>query len=200
MGDSSWGRSNRKKKKRNESKDSENSTDDLDKSSFFDDTFVDEEMLSQVRNLESEAAAQVKFSSEVKRETTLDSDDDELIELLKELKDGAPTILDELDQSNKELPSSSDSDCSLVLSQLSQMSKERYNKEVAETLEMSQVVWDEDPFQDEKKSKSESEDEEDFFESSDVENDDKKSKEDKKDFDDDSFWESYDFDSVLESV
>ncbi len=199
MGDSSWGRSNRKKKKRNESKDSENSTDDLDKSSFFDDTFVDEEMLSQVRNLESEAAAQMKFSSEVKRETTLDSDDDELIELLKELKDGAPTILDELDQSNKELPSSSDSDCSLVLSQLSQMSKERYNKEVAETLEMSQVVWDEDPFQDEKKSKSESE-EEDFFESSDVENDDKKSKEDKKDFDDDSFWESYDFDSVLESV
>jgi len=62
---------------------------------------------------------------------------------------------------------------------LSQLSKDKYENEVTETLEMTQIIdWDDENF---------------FEASNDEEDKDKKN----KDFDDDSFWENYDFDSVL---
>jgi hypothetical protein len=70
---------------------------------------------------------------------------------------------------------------SLILSQhLSQMSKEKYESEVNETLEMTKILdWDDD----------------NFF---DVENQIEQEKKPTQDFDDDSFWENYDFESVLD--
>ena len=69
----------------------------------------------------------------------------------------------------------------LILTQhLSQMSKEKYESEVNETLEMTKILdWDDD----------------NFF---DVENQIEQEKKPTQDFDDDSFWENYDFESVLD--
>ena len=70
---------------------------------------------------------------------------------------------------------------SLILFQhLSQVSKEKYESEVNETLEMTKILdWDDD----------------NFF---DVENQIEQEKKPTQDFDDDSFWENYDFESVLD--
>ena len=60
------------------------------------------------------------------------------------------------------------------------MSKEKYESEVNETLEMTKILdWDDD----------------NFF---DVENQTEQEKKPTQDFDDDSFWENYDFESVLD--
>ena len=60
------------------------------------------------------------------------------------------------------------------------MSKEKYESEVNETLEMTKILdWDDD----------------NFF---DVENQIEPEKKPTQDFDDDSFWENYDFESVLD--
>jgi len=60
------------------------------------------------------------------------------------------------------------------------MSKEKYETEVNETLEMSTIIdWDDD----------------DFFDTENSQED----KKETKDFDEDSFWENYDFDSMLDS-
>lgn len=114
----------------------------LDKTDYFDDTVIDEEAISQL--LEE---TQIQ---------TLDSDDDELIDLLHELKEAPKT-------SQK-----SDSSASLILSTQSQKDK----VDQVETLEMSQIVWDEG----------------DIFENENT---------NKNVFDDDSFWEEYDFDKFL---
>ena len=73
--------------------------------------------------------------------------------------------------------SSSSQSSSLISSQFSQLQREKFEKEVEETLEMSRLIWDEDPFVDQETSGA------DEVTSG--------------DFDDDSFWENYDFESAL---
>ena len=136
----------------------------MDKSEFFNDTLVDEGVISQQFDLGSDELTVMN----------LDNDDMELVELLRELKD-EKTRSKSASKSQK-----SDSSDSLILSQhLSQVSKDKYENEVAETLEMSQILeWDD----------------EDFF---DVDNYDQSNKK-YQDFDEDSFWENYNFDSLLD--
>lgn len=172
---------------------------DPEKSDFFNDTIVDEDLLSQVlSNNESDDF--------INQTVILDSDDDELIELLHELGQdrrdnnkkptdfpvnfGASTSSnidpqlviqddehqDEQQQEEEETKSASSSQSTLILSQMSDKSKENYEKEVAETLEMSQILWENDPFEDEQEAKKD---------------------DDNDDWADDSFWDNYDFDSVL---
>jgi len=145
------------------------------KNSFFEDTIVDEAAMTELLN-DSQSVANVICET-----PTLDSDDDELIELLQELK-RENDVVDE--QKSKLLPSSSRpldssqssiSSGSLVLSQFSQLQREKYDKEVNETLEMSELIWDEDPFIEENVSGQQLQD----------------------DFDNDSFWENYDFEPAL---
>ena len=134
--------------------------------------------------------------------TNLDEDDKELVELLCELKSDQQeensqkadnSISSQTSRNSQKVPSQtksigsknsqkSDSSAdSLILSQhLSQMSKEKYESEVNETLEMTKILdWDDD----------------NFF---DVENQIEQEKKPTQDFDDDSFWENYDFESVLD--
>ena len=134
--------------------------------------------------------------------TNLDEDDKELVELLRELKSDQQEENSQKADSNNSSQTSrnsqktpsqtksigsknsqkSDSSAdSLILSQhLSQMSKEKYESEVNETLEMTKILdWDDD----------------NFF---DVENQIEQEKKPTQDFDDDSFWENYDFESVLD--
>ena len=134
--------------------------------------------------------------------TNLDEDDKELVELLRELKSDqqeensqkADSVnSSQTSRNSQKIPSQtksigsknsqkSDSSAdSLILSQhLSQMSKEKYESEVNETLEMTKILdWDDD----------------NFF---DVENQIEQEKKPTQDFDDDSFWENYDFESVLD--
>ncbi len=161
----------------------------MDKSSLFDNTLVDEDLLS-LSQTESDL-----FASQVNDQVTLDSDEKDLVELLHELQASAsafPKDASEAEHKNKtdiSSPSDNSDDRSLVLSQLSRLSQERYEQEVADTLEMSQVVWNEDPFQD----GSGAEGSDKRTESQQVANE----KEEEK-FDDDPFWDNYDFDSVLD--
>ena len=135
--------------------------------------------------------------------TNLDEDDKELVELLRELKSDQQEENSQKADSNSSQTSSRNSQKipsqtksiigsknsqkrdssadSLILSQhLSQMSKEKYESEVNETLEMTKILdWDDD----------------NFF---DVENQIEQEKKPTQDFDDDSFWENYDFESVLD--
>lgn len=133
----------------------------LDKTDYFDDTIIDEEAISQLLDEETK-------KSDEKSPVILDSDDHELIELLKELND-------------ESISQESDSSSSLILSQLSQLSKEKLEQETVESLEMSQIVWDDD----------------DIFENEDTESSNDRKNAPIDDFDDDSFWESYDFESLL---
>merc|ERR1712223_185847 len=136
----------------------------LDKSEFFNDTLVDEDVISQQFDLGPDDPTVIN----------LDSDDMELVELLRELKD------EENQSKSASKSQKSDSSDSLILTQhLSQVSKDKYENEVAETLEMSQILeWDDD----------------DFFDDDNYDQTNKKSQE----FDDDSFWENYNFDSLLD--
>jgi len=172
----------------------------LDKTDFFDDTLVDEDIISQ--HLESDLDLLAATLAADKTVTNLDEDDKELVELLRELKsDQQEENSQKADSNNssqtsrnsQKIPSQtksigsknsqkSDSSAdSLILSQhLSQMSKEKYESEVNETLEMTKILdWDDD----------------NFF---DVENQIEQEKKPTQDFDDDSFWENYDFESVLD--
>ena len=136
----------------------------MDKSEFFNDTLVDEDVISQQFDLGPDDPTVIN----------LDSDDMELVELLRELKD------EENQSKSASKSQKSDSSDSLILTQhLSQVSKDKYENEVAETLEMSQILeWDDD----------------DFFDDDNYDQTNKKSQE----FDDDSFWENYNFDSLLD--
>ena len=171
----------------------------LDKTDFFDDTLVDEDIISQ--HLESDLDLLAATLAADKTVTNLDEDDKELVELLRELKSDqqdenfqkADNNSSQTSTNSRKMPSqtksfgsknSQKSDVSadsLVLSQhLSQMSKEKYESEVNETLEMTKILdWDDD----------------NFF---DVENQIEQEKIPTQDFDDDSFWENYDFESVLD--
>ena len=132
---------------------------DFDTSDLFDSTLVDEELCTQL------AIGEQKMHEPV----ILDSDDDELVELLEELKETSKKDTKETSKKDT-ITVSQSSEESLIMTQLS---KEKAEKESAETLEMSQINWDDDPF---------------------AEDDD-----DSPAFDDDSFWETYDFDSVLKN-
>lgn len=171
----------------------------LDKTDFFDDTLVDEDIISQ--HLESDLDLLAATLAADKTVTDLDEDDKELVELLRELKSDqqnedsqkADSNSSQTSRNSQKIPSQtksigsknsqkSDSSAdSLILSQhLSQMSKEKYESEVNETLEMTKILdWDDD----------------NFF---DVENQIEQEKKPTQDFDDDSFWENYDFESVLD--
>ena len=171
----------------------------LDKTDFFDDTLVDEDIISQ--HLESDLDLLAATLAADKTVTNLDEDDKELVELLRELKSDqqnedsqkADSNSSQTSRNSQKIPSQtksigsknsqkSDSSAdSLILSQhLSQMSKEKYESEVNETLEMTKILdWDDD----------------NFF---DVENQIEQEKKPTQDFDDDSFWENYDFESVLD--
>ena len=131
----------------------------LDKTDFFDDTLVDEDIISQ--HLESDLDLLAATLAADKTVTNLDEDDKELVELLRELKsDQQEEISQKADSNNssqtsrnsQKIPSQtksigsknsqkSDSSAdSLILSQhLSQISKEKYESEVNETLEMTKV-------------------------------------------------------------
>ena len=153
------------------------------KNSFFEDTIVDEAAMTEL--LGTQSAVNVISESQ-----TLDSDDDELIELLQELKRENDEVVDEPSTSSRQLESSHSnsssilkiqssqssiiSSGSLVLSQFSQLKREKYEKEVNETLVMSELIWDEDPFEEESVSEQQHDD-----------------------FDNDSFWENYDFEPAL---
>jgi len=172
----------------------------LDKTDFFDDTLVDEDIISQ--HLESDLDLLAATLAADKTVTNLDEDDKELVELLRELKSdqqeedsqkagsnnssqasrNSPKIPSQTKSIGSKNSQKSDSSAdSLILSQhLSQMSKEKYESEVNETLEMTKILdWDDD----------------NFF---DVENQIEPEKKPTQDFDDDSFWENYDFESVLD--
>ena len=170
----------------------------LDKTDFFDDTLVDEDIISQ--HLESDLDLLAATLAADKTVTNLDEDDKELVELLRELKSDqqeedsqkddnssqtsiySQKILIQTKRIGSKNSQKSDSSAdSLILSQhLSQMSKEKYESEVNETLEMTKILdWDDD----------------NFF---DVENQTEQEKKPTQDFDDDSFWENYDFESVLD--
>ena len=171
----------------------------LDKTDFFDDTLVDEDIISQ--HLESDLDLLAATLAADKTVTNLDEDDKELVELLRELKSDqqeedsqkADSNSSQTSRNSQKIPSQtksigsknsqkSDSSAdSLILSQhLSQMSKEKYESEVNETLEMTKILdWDDD----------------NYF---DVENQIEQEKKPTQDFDDDSFWENYDFESVLD--
>ena len=171
----------------------------LDKTDFFDDTLVDEDIISQ--HLESDLDLLAATLAADKTVTNLDEDDKELVELLRELKSDqqeeesqkADSNNSQTSRNSQKIPSQtksigsknsqkSDSSAdSLILSQhLSQMSKEKYESEVNETLEMTKILdWDDD----------------NFF---DVENQIEQEKKPTQDFDDDSFWENYDFESALD--
>ena len=159
------------------------------KNSFFEDTIVDEAAMTELLGgTQSDAVVIRDFSQ------TLDSDDDELVELLQELKrendvDEQKSKPPSTSRQSEEFPddcsikiqsssqSSSISSGSLVMSQFSQLQREKYEKEVNETLAMSELIWDEDPFEEE------------------VEESVSEQKQD--DFDNDSFWENYDFEPAL---
>ncbi len=135
-----------------------------EKTDYFDDTIVDEAAISHF--IDQEVLNQ-------DQSVILDSDDDELVELLHELKESS----NKKDSSiiTPSQPISNSSSQSITLSQLSQASRERFARDEAESLEMSQIVWDK----------------EDLFDNEDEE-------ELNTDFADDTFWESYDFESALE--
>ena len=135
-----------------------------EKTDYFDDTIVDEAAISHF--IDQEVLNQ-------DQSVILDSDDDELVELLHELKESSNKKDSSINISSQ--PISTSSSQSITLSQLSQASRERFARDEAESLEMSQIVWDK----------------EDLFDNEDEE-------ELNTDFADDTFWESYDFESALE--
>jgi hypothetical protein len=146
----------------------------------------DEDIISQ--HLESDLDLLAATLLADKTETNLDEDDKELVELLRELKsdqqeeNSQKADFSNCSQTNSRNSQKSDSSAdSLILSQhLSQMSKDKYESEVHETLEMTKILdWDDD----------------NFF---DVENQIEQEKKPTQDFDDDSFWENYDFESALD--
>ena len=172
---------------------------DIKEKANEDDILVDEDIISQ--HLESDLDLLAATLAADKTVTNLDEDDKELVELLRELKSDqqeedsqkADSNSSQTSRNSQKIPSQtksigsknsqkSDSSAdSLILSQhLSQMSKEKYESEVNETLEMTKILdWDDD----------------NFF---DVENQIEQEKKPTQDFDDDSFWENYDFESVLD--
>ena len=131
-----------------------------DSQDLFEDTIVDEAVISQM----------IDFVSEEDNQTTLhlDSDDNELIELLQDLQDENPSQRDQV---------------------LSQVAKERYQQEVEDTLEMTQI-WNEHDFDNLEREDSESDDDEE-------EGEQKQVNEVQTELKDDTFWENFDFDSVL---
>lgn len=145
--------------------------DEKEKHSFFEDTFVDETSVIEVLSSDSN---KIKNIIQNESQVGLDSDDEELVELLQELKqyNDAKASTSHQESENESTQSS------LNLSEFSQRQRDNYEKEVTETLEMSQLIWDEDPFDEETT-------ETPLVEDSNV------------DFDNDSFWDNYDFDSVL---
>ena len=150
----------------------ESPSDEKEKHLYFEDTFVDETSIIEVLSSESNKIKNIMANES---QVSLDSDDEELVELLQELKqynDDAKASTSHQESENGSTQSS------LNLSEFSQRQRDNYEKEVTETLEMSQLIWDEDPFDEETTETPPAE----------VSN---------VDFDNDSFWDNYDFDSVL---
>ena len=138
-----------------------------EKNAYFQDTLVDEASMIELLGHEAVQAQDSQI---------LDSDDDELIELLHELKQANEPSTSHQDADVRTTSRNSSSQSTLLSSQFSQLQREKYEQEVADTLEMSQICWDEDPFANE-------------FENDETTNDDG--------FDNESFWETYDFESAL---
>ena len=130
--------------------------DNLDDSQdLFEDTIVDEAVISQLIDLATGEESQTNFH--------LDSDDNELIELLKDLQNEHPSQREQV---------------------LSQVAKEKYQQEVEDTLEMTQV-WNEQDFDNLE------------VEDSEADGDNEEENEVQTELKDDTFWENFDFDSAL---
>ena len=145
----------------------ETTTEESEKNAYFQDTLVDEASMLELLGHEAVQAQDSQI---------LDSDDDELIELLHELKQANEPSTSNQDSDIRTTSRNSSSQSTLLSSQFSQLQREKYEQEVADTLEMSQICWDEDPFANE------------------FENDEQTNE---NGFDNESFWETYDFESVL---
>lgn len=133
-----------------------------DSQDLFEDTIVDEAVISQLIDLASAEETQTNLH--------LDSDDNELIELLKDLQNENPSQRDQV---------------------LSQVTKEKYQQEVEDTLEMTQI-WNEQDFDN-------LSDEGDSEADGDDEDGDEQSQENEvqTELKDDTFWENFDFDLAL---